>query len=293
MPIDPVSVGVSVGKSLVGGFLSGRQAEKDMENAKEMARYNLGMQKRAAREMPRHVRIGAERAGFNPLTVLGAGGLGAGAGLAASAPPLASQGYLLNMIDEVGMEITGEAALMRERAKLENALVGRQLEAAAELSRYGALSSYATGGAARGGAAPGATGNPPGQNPTSADDDPFQNPINVLVPHRLPDGRIVMGLNPDLGDSEQAAVAAAMIASPEVPTPGVPDVGEFEGRYYPKFILSPVDTHEVVYPTELDPETGDVDDSKKYLQVRWGNSPFGGAGHVRYEIPSLLHPFLE
>jgi len=107
----------------VAGGLFGAKSSKD--EAKQAYYDN----KRTVLNQPGWVRKGAEAAGFNPLTVLGAGGMQTGFnGGGGGAAPLASIDMIVGGLREASDELTGQAALDRQAQELETDLLRLQVE---------------------------------------------------------------------------------------------------------------------------------------------------------------------
>jgi len=108
---------LGIGGKLLGGMMARNAAKNERKTAlnDEMVKFE-------------RLRESAIRGGFNPLTALQNGGLAGLSGLPSGTPPLASIDLITGALQDVGREMTGEAAQEREQTRLQNELAKLNME---------------------------------------------------------------------------------------------------------------------------------------------------------------------
>jgi hypothetical protein len=120
------SLGLGLAQGVAGLFKSsgkyslyqnGKKFDQELMQSKRLSEHQLYMNKRSARELPGHIRAGAEAAGINPLLMMGGGTPGVNAGYPMSAPIMS--GNRMSEMAVLSDTLLGVEELRLRKAELE------------------------------------------------------------------------------------------------------------------------------------------------------------------------------
>lgn len=197
---------LGIGGKLLGGFMARNAAKNERKTAlnDESVKFE-------------RLREAAIRGGFNPLTALQNGGLAGLSGLPSGTPPLASIDLITGALQDVGRELTGEAAQEREQVRLQNELAKLNMEHMRALLKAGPSAVMGPRAVQHSGWAASKPRLQPAAKPVAKYATPAdqalaekhwsgKEPIPSHIPVRTRGGQIVDIINPELPDADQLAL---------------------------------------------------------------------------------------